>query len=42
MRNNVVIYDGFDGTETNKSDNAYHVFYHPADLDLDETVILDG
>lgn len=26
----------------NRSDNAYHVFYHPAELQLDHTAVLDG
>jgi hypothetical protein len=30
------------GTEGDASDNSYHVFYHPAGTDLDDTAILDG
>ena len=30
------------GAEGEDSDNSYHVFYHPADMALDSTAILDG
>jgi predicted enzyme related to lactoylglutathione lyase len=34
---------GDDGPDfTDNSDNSYHVFYHPEDLNLNDTAILDG
>jgi len=36
------ILSGDIGVEGDDSDNCYHVFYHTADLDLDETALLDG
>ncbi|WP_083448652.1 InlB B-repeat-containing protein [Lysinibacillus macroides] len=40
--NNETILSGDIGTVGDNTDNVYHVFYHPAGLDLDETAILDG
>ncbi|MCP4711629.1 MAG: hypothetical protein GY869_23675, partial [Planctomycetes bacterium] len=40
--NNVTILSGDIGTPGAKSDNCYHVFYHPSGTNLDNTAILDG
>ncbi len=64
MRNGVVLYGGFSGSETSRDqrdweqnitilsgtrgdpehheDNRLHVFFHPADIALDRSAILDG
>ncbi len=39
---NVVVISGDIGIPDDKSDNCYHVFYHPEDSFLDETAVLDG
>ena len=39
---NATVLSGDIGIEGNSSDNCYHVFYHTAELDLDETAVLDG
>src|SRR5699024_8314399 len=39
---NETILSGDLGTQVDKSDNAYHVFYHPDGMNLDETAVLDG
>ncbi len=39
---NVVVLSGDIGVVDDKSDNCYHVFYHPEDSYLDETAVLDG
>ena len=39
---NVTILSGDLGTAGNQYDNSYHVFYHPAELALDATAVLDG
>ena len=36
------ILSGDIGTQGDKRDNCYHVFYHTADLNLDATAVLDG
>ncbi len=36
------ILSGDIGTPTDRSDNCYHVFYHPEGLNLDATAIIDG
>jgi len=36
------ILSGDIGRPSDKSDNCYHVFYHPEGLNLDDTAILDG
>ena len=36
------ILSGDIGKLSDKSDNCYHVFYHPEGLNLDDTAILDG
>ncbi|MCJ7777537.1 MAG: hypothetical protein MUP16_04400, partial [Sedimentisphaerales bacterium] len=36
------ILSGDIGTLSDKTDNCYHVFYHPEGLNLDATAILDG
>ena len=41
FKTNKTILSGDIGAVGN-TDNAYHVFYHPADLNLDNTAILDG
>ena len=40
--NNETILSGDIGTPLDKSDNSYHIFYHPDGLNLDDTAILDG
>jgi parallel beta-helix repeat protein/predicted outer membrane repeat protein len=40
--NNETILSGDIGTPLDKSDNCYHIFYHPDGLNLDDTAILDG
>ena len=40
--NKTILSGDIDNTPANVANNAYHVFYHPAGLDLDETAILDG
>ena len=39
---NETVLSGDIGTSGTATDNSYHVFYHPAELDLDNTAILDG
>ena len=39
---NVTILSGDIGIPDDPSDNSYHVFYHPMEMVLDETAILDG
>jgi parallel beta-helix repeat protein len=39
---NPVILSGDIGTEAVRSDNSYHVFYHPAGTNLNSSAILDG
>ncbi len=40
--NNATILSGDIGTQGDSEDNSYHVFYHPAELALDNSAILDG
>ena len=40
--NNVTILSGDIGIDGDSSDNSYHVFYHPPELGLEGTAILDG
>jgi hypothetical protein len=40
--NNVIILSGDSGTAGDPGDNSYHVFYHPPELALDGTAVLDG
>jgi parallel beta-helix repeat protein len=40
--NHVTILSGDLGTEGDASDNSYHVFYHPDELALDGSAVLDG
>jgi hypothetical protein len=39
---NRTVLSGDIGIEGDKSDNCFHVFYHPQGIDLDETAVLDG
>jgi hypothetical protein len=41
-RGNITVLSGDIGVQDDKSDNCYHVFYHPAYVSLDITTILDG
>ncbi len=40
--NNATILSGDIGTQGDPEDNSYHVFYHPSELVLDGTAVLDG
>ncbi|MEK4423944.1 InlB B-repeat-containing protein [Solibacillus sp. FSL K6-1523] len=42
FKTNETILSGDIGTVGDKTDNAYHVFYHPRGLNLNATAILDG
>lgn len=39
---NIVTLSGDIGIENDSSDNCYHVFYHPEELDLNQSAVLDG
>jgi len=39
---NVTILSGDIGDDATNADNSYHVFYHPSELALDGTAIMDG
>ena len=39
---NVTVLSGDIGTQSNPIDNSYHVFYHPPELALDGSAVLDG
>lgn len=39
---NVTILSGDIGSQGDPADNSYHVFYHPGELALDGTAVLDG
>jgi hypothetical protein len=40
--NNVTVLSGDIGTADDNTDNCYHVFYHPSDLELNSSAIIDG
>jgi hypothetical protein len=42
IQNNETILSGDIGAAASTTDNCYHIFYHPAGLNLNSTAILDG